>query len=109
MPVQAISRIEVIRGPGSAIYGADAFAGVINIITKTADDMGSNSVGFRFGTFNTKDFWINYSNQSSELKTAIIFESHNTDGYDAVIEKDRQSFFDQVFATSASLAPGENE
>lgn len=35
MPVQAISRIEVIRGPGSAVYGADAFAGVINIITKT--------------------------------------------------------------------------
>ena len=35
MPVEAISRIEVIRGPGSALYGADAFAGVINIVTKT--------------------------------------------------------------------------
>ena len=34
MPVEAISRIEVIRGPGSALYGADAFAGVINIVTK---------------------------------------------------------------------------
>jgi outer membrane receptor for ferrienterochelin and colicin len=32
MPVEAIARIEVIRGPGSALYGADAFAGVINII-----------------------------------------------------------------------------
>ncbi len=39
MPVEAIARIEVIRGPGSAIYGADAFAGVINIITKNADDI----------------------------------------------------------------------
>ena len=37
MPVEAISRIEVIRGPGSAVYGADAFAGVINIITKDSD------------------------------------------------------------------------
>ena len=27
MPVEAISRIEIIRGPGSALYGADAFAG----------------------------------------------------------------------------------
>ncbi|MEJ2442990.1 MAG: TonB-dependent receptor plug domain-containing protein, partial [Exilibacterium sp.] len=39
MPVNGISRIEVIRGPGSAIYGADAFAGVINIITKTSGDI----------------------------------------------------------------------
>ncbi len=32
--VDEIERIEVVRGPGSALYGADAFAGVINIITK---------------------------------------------------------------------------
>ena len=37
LPLENIARIEVIRGPGSALYGADAFAGVINIITKTAD------------------------------------------------------------------------
>jgi outer membrane receptor for ferrienterochelin and colicins len=34
VPMSAISRIEVIRGPASAIYGADAFLGVINIITR---------------------------------------------------------------------------
>lgn len=33
-----IERIEIIRGPGSAIYGANAFAGVVNIITKTPGD-----------------------------------------------------------------------
>lgn len=32
--IQDIKRIEVIRGPGSALYGANAFAGVVNIITK---------------------------------------------------------------------------
>ena len=31
MPINNIARIEVVRGPGSALYGADAFAGVINI------------------------------------------------------------------------------
>jgi iron complex outermembrane receptor protein len=33
-PVEHIARIEIIRGPGSALYGSDAFSGVINIITK---------------------------------------------------------------------------
>ncbi|MBT1702118.1 TonB-dependent receptor plug domain-containing protein [Chryseosolibacter indicus] len=38
-PVDAIERIEIIRGPGSAIYGGSAEYGVINIITKAADKL----------------------------------------------------------------------
>ncbi|MBX2807697.1 MAG: TonB-dependent receptor plug domain-containing protein, partial [Cellvibrionaceae bacterium] len=38
LPTSNIKHIEVIRGPGSAIYGADAFSGVINVITKHAED-----------------------------------------------------------------------
>ncbi|MFT5420060.1 MAG: outer membrane receptor for ferrienterochelin and colicins [Candidatus Endobugula sp.] len=37
VPVANIARIEVIRGPGSSLYGADALAGVINIITREAE------------------------------------------------------------------------
>lgn len=40
MPIQGIKRIEVIRGPGSVVYGANASAGVINIISR--DDAGSS-------------------------------------------------------------------
>jgi iron complex outermembrane receptor protein len=39
--MEDIERIEVIRGPASALYGADAFTGVINIITRTLGDGGS--------------------------------------------------------------------
>src|SRR5690606_17372575 len=53
MPVKAIERIEVIRGPGSALYGADAFAGVINVITKTGADIARNRAGVRAGSFDT--------------------------------------------------------
>ena len=35
-PVASIERIEVIRGPGSVLYGSNAFTGVINVITKKA-------------------------------------------------------------------------
>jgi len=43
--VEDIQRIEVVRGPGSALYGADAFNGVINIITKSPGDGGSGLAG----------------------------------------------------------------
>jgi outer membrane receptor for ferrienterochelin and colicins len=39
VPVTAIERIEVIRGPASALYGADAFLGVVNIITRRGAEL----------------------------------------------------------------------
>lgn len=47
--VEDIQRIEVVRGPGSALYGADAFSGVINIITKKPGD-GANGIAGGYGT-----------------------------------------------------------
>ncbi|XYH94337.1 TonB-dependent receptor domain-containing protein [Sorangium sp. So ce1128] len=44
--VDQIERIEVVRGPGSALYGADAFAGIVNIITI---EPGAGKSGFRAG------------------------------------------------------------
>lgn len=47
--LEEIERIEIIRGPGSAIYGANAMNGVVNIITATPGE-GQNSVTFEAGT-----------------------------------------------------------
>lgn len=43
-PLDAIDRVEVIRGPASTLYGADALGGVINIITKKVTDRWQGSV-----------------------------------------------------------------
>ena len=57
MPVnlQELKRIEVIRGPASAIWGANAVSGVINVITKTPREMLGTSVAVGFGTFDRGD------------------------------------------------------
>ena len=43
-PIEAIERIEVIRGPSSSLYGSDAMGGVINIITKKHQDKMTASI-----------------------------------------------------------------
>lgn len=41
VPVELIDRIEVVRGPFSALYGANAFSGVINILTRAPEDVAT--------------------------------------------------------------------
>lgn len=62
VPVSAIQRIEVIRGPGSAVHGADAFAGVINIITKSARDINGTEISALAGSFDTYGASMLYGN-----------------------------------------------
>ncbi len=54
LPIQLedIERIEVVKGPGSVLYGANAFTGVINIITKSPDESSGGLVSVTGGQFN---------------------------------------------------------
>ena len=106
MPVHAISRVEVIRGPGSAVYGADAFAGVINIITKKAEDYDGLTVGVRIGDFNERDAWVSFG-KTEGVDIAFSLQMATTEGDDdRKVSSDTQSIFDDLLGTSASLAPG---
>ena len=106
MPVEAISRIEVIRGPGSAIYGADAFAGVINIMTKSSAEVRSTSTGLRYGTSNSKAFWLQTGDSIGKLSYMAIVEGRKTDGSSERISSDSQTLLDVLSDTNSSYAPG---
>lgn len=106
MPVENIARIEVIRGPGSALYGADAFSGVINVITKAAADVGGTDLGVRVGSFNSRDGWWQYGGRLGSYDVAGYLRIGQTDGQRETVTADQQSYLDALFGTRASLAPG---
>lgn len=106
MPVENISRIEVIRGPGSAVYGADAFAGVINIITKSAKEIDGVKTGIRAGSFSTIDGWWQYGGSWRDVEVAFSVEYNESDGADEIVPADNQTLFDFLFGTNVSYAPG---
>ncbi|NOY66792.1 MAG: TonB-dependent receptor [Gammaproteobacteria bacterium] len=107
MPIENIARIEVIRGPGSAVYGADAFAGVINIITKTDIDINGFQTGVKAGTFGTRDLWGQYGGIYKGWHVALSSEYSSSNGdRSRIIDSDLQTAFDGISGTSASRAPG---
>ncbi len=51
-----IDRIEIVRGPASVLYGADAVTGIVQIFTRRGSDPGRLSLGARGGTYHSLDF-----------------------------------------------------
>jgi iron complex outermembrane receptor protein len=88
MPLENVARIEVIRGPGSALYGADAFSGVINVITKNAGDINGTESGVRVGSFRTRDAWIQHGGKLGAVDAAFYLGAGKTDGQKGIIQKD---------------------
>jgi len=88
LPTSMIERVEIIRGPGSALYGSDASAGVINIITKTAVGVDKYEAGIRAGSFNMKEGWVQHGGSWNDFDFSYTAELMHTDGYNPYIARD---------------------
>ena len=114
LPAAHIERIEVIRGPGSAVYGADAFAGVISVTTvAAADGEATKKLGGRLTTFDdtksidTRETWLHYRDEIGGLDVAISLNHVKNDGdEDQIVEVDSQTQEILTLNAAASLAPG---
>ena len=82
IPLESISHIEVIRGPGAVFYGTNATAGVINVVTKK--DSSSSRLAASYGSNDKINGGgiINHTfNEDTGL--SLAFESQKDNGYDA--------------------------
>ena len=87
-PLTDIKRVEVVYGPSSTMYGANAYVGVINVITKDPEDyisegkkFGVNAV-MRYGTYNTRYFDASAAAKIKDISfsvTAKVFRSDERD------------------------------
>lgn len=75
-----VERIEVIWGPASALYGANAFGGVINIITKTGAAINGFQYEKGFGSFNTSVDKLMFGINRSNFDIAVSGSLYSTDG-----------------------------
>ncbi len=80
LTVGNIKRIEIVKGPSSSLYGSEALAGVINIITDKATKPKLN-VGVRYGSYNTIDANVQASTTYKKLGVNYFINNYNTDGY----------------------------
>ena len=78
-----IERIEIVRGPGSAVYGANALFAVINIITRTAKQINGIKVSGNFGAYGQKSGGISFGKEFSDnIAVAFSGKIGNSKGRD---------------------------
>ncbi|NOQ26042.1 MAG: TonB-dependent receptor plug domain-containing protein [Bacteroidales bacterium] len=56
LDIRNVERIEILRGPASALYGPQAMGGVVNIITKQSQDKIQGNASIAYGSFDQSDF-----------------------------------------------------
>lgn len=76
-----IKQIEIVKGPSSSLYGSDALAGVINIITDRPSGKTGN-VSARYGTNQTMDLSADVGFTNDKLGVYLFANRYSTDGYD---------------------------
>ncbi|MHB8100301.1 MAG: TonB-dependent receptor plug domain-containing protein [Sulfuricurvum sp.] len=90
-PLETIDHIEVVRGPGSVIYGTNAMAGVINIITKNAkNSINESQVDIGAGSFNRRQLQLTtlIGDADYSLNIGVNSIRSHGDDIDGVTDKD---------------------
>jgi len=82
MPTVDIDQIEIVKGAGSALYGSNAIAGAINIITKRPSSEPKASLSLEFGSYNTNKYSLMASMSKNNVGLVLTAQKHTGDAVD---------------------------
>ncbi len=88
MSLDNIKRIEIIKGPASALYGGNAFTGLINIITKDAEDIDGVELKLKGGSYGYRETNILFGEKFGDLSVVGNLNFKAFDGEKDLVQKD---------------------
>jgi len=91
MILDNIARIEIIKGPASAMYGANAFTALVNIITKKAEDIDGTSIKTKLASFNTQETNLLHGKKYNDLSVVFNLNIQKSDGDAHFVHQDKNS------------------
>jgi len=95
-PIDQIERIEIIKGGQSTLYGSDAVAGVINIITKKGGPEGIGVYGnLTGGSYGSQKQSVGFNGSVNKFSYNISYTHNQTDGISEAADKNNTGTFDR--------------
>ena len=82
LSVADIERVEIVRGPLSSLYGSEALAGVINIVTREPENGIGAALGLQYETHETMDLSSTFNVKHNQLGGRFSFNRYSSAGYD---------------------------
>ena len=96
LPLGEVERIEILKGGQSTLYGSDAVAGVVNIITRK-NESGKPAVGLHLnaGSFGARSMDLSSSGTTNNIRYKLQYTRSSADGFSAALDTSRNKSFDK--------------
>jgi outer membrane receptor for ferrienterochelin and colicins len=86
-----IEQIEIVKGPSSSLYGSEALAGVINIITSKPDQKFTSKIDTRYGTHDNLDLTGDIKYSTEDFGLYFFANRYSSSGYDLTPDTESQT------------------
>jgi outer membrane receptor protein involved in Fe transport len=109
LPLRNLRKVEVLRGPGSALYGEGALAAVINLVSSDTQDLLGTELSAGGGSFGTQAYSLRMGALLKQVTIAGFVRFADSDGPRLLVPADVQSRIDAAQSPGiepASRAPG---